>query len=59
MPLDGRVVDVDHFDQLVEGHIPHVVLLAGQEAGEDTDSKDSQALAGFDVHDSLDTLGKH
>jgi hypothetical protein len=36
--LDSVVIDINHFDELIEGHISYVVLSVGQESSKNVDA---------------------
>jgi len=57
--LDCVVIDIDHFDQLVEGHISYIVLSVCQEPTKDVNAENSETLRGFNSHDGSGTFGKN
>lgn len=66
LPLHCVVVDIDDLNQLLECHVPYVVVvflfvrsLLLQKLAQNVDAEDSEAAACFDLHDSLDALGEH
>ena len=59
MSLDGIVVDVNYFLELLESHVTHVVFAVHQEAAQDVDTEDSEALRGLDSHDGTGAFSKN
>ena len=58
LPLNGVVVNIDDFDQLLERDKPDVVLLVCKEATKNVDCEDAQSLTSLDDHDCTDTFSK-
>jgi hypothetical protein len=58
MPLYSIIVNIDNFLKLIKGHIPNVIFSVHQESAKDIDSKNSEALTGFNSHDCASTFGK-
>ena len=56
MFLNGIVVNINHFLELLQRHIPDVILSVHEEASEDVYTENAEALVGLDAHDGSGAL---